>query len=232
MKKNILKTVIALSIIIGGLVFYSCKKTEEINAEDNHRKEAVLTFENSIKSKSSEVAALTKSVFASKNQFSKKNRSLISESEQEKQESQAKESLLSLLEDSKKLLLEYGIDDKFLKEQFGDENNPAIINLGMYILYINKQDSKQTLSEAGFNHFFSFSTFADNNSSKDKDKENTIVDCAMEALGVPSGLILGSAKNLTTKAILKAAKKLATRTVGWLGAAVAVYEFGDCMNYW
>ena len=54
----------------------------------------------------------------------------------------------------------------------------------------------------------------------------------MEALGVPSELILGSAKNLTTKAILKAAKKLATRTVGWLGAAVAVYEFGDCMNYW
>lgn len=232
MKKNILKTVIALSIIIGGLVFYSCKKTEEINAEDNHRKEAVLTFENSIKSKSSEVAALTKSVFASKNQFSKKNRSLISESEQEKQESQAKETLLSLLEDSKKLLLEYGIDDKILKEQFGDENNPAIINLGMYILYINKQDSKQTLSEAGFNHFFSFSTFADNNSSKDKDKEDTIVDCAMEALGVPTELILGGAKNLTTKAILKAAKKLATRTVGWLGAAYAVYEFGDCMNYW
>ena len=134
------------------------------------------------------------------------------------------------MEDSKKLLLEYGIDDKILKEQFGDENNPAIINLGMYILYINKQDSKQTLSEAGFNHFFSFSTFADNNSSKDK--ENTVVDCAMEALGVPTELILGSAEKLTTKAILKAAKKLATRTVGWLGAAYAVYEFGDCMNYW
>ena len=72
MKKNILKTVIALSIIIGGLVFYSCKKTEEINAEDNHRKEAVLTFENSIKSKSSEVAALTKSVFALKINFLKR----------------------------------------------------------------------------------------------------------------------------------------------------------------
>jgi hypothetical protein len=52
----------------------------------------------------------------------------------------------------------------------------------------------------------------------------------MEALGVPTGLILGSAKNLTTKAILKAAKKLATRTVGWLGAAVAVYEFGNCIG--
>lgn len=54
----------------------------------------------------------------------------------------------------------------------------------------------------------------------------------MEDLGVPSELILGSVKNLTTKAILKAAKKLATRTVGWLGAAFAVYEFGDCINYW
>ena len=33
MKKNVFKIVIASLIIIGGLVFYSCQKTEEKNVE-------------------------------------------------------------------------------------------------------------------------------------------------------------------------------------------------------
>ena len=60
----------------------------------------------------------------------------------------------------------------------------------------------------------------------------SIFDCAMDALGVPAGLLIGSAKDLTKAALIKAAKKLATRVVGWIGVAIAVYEFGDCMNWW
>jgi len=61
---------------------------------------------------------------------------------------------------------------------------------------------------------------------------NSVVDCAMDALGIPAGLIVGSAKNLGRKALLKAARKLATRMLGWVGAGIAVYEFGDCMEWW
>jgi len=43
---------------------------------------------------------------------------------------------------------------------------------------------------------------------------------------------VGSAKSLTRAALIKAAKKLATRTLGWVGVGIAVYEFGDCMNWW
>ena len=35
------------------------------------------------------------------------------------------------------------------------------------------------------------------------------------------------------KALLKKAiRKVATRALGWIGAAVFVYEFGDCMDWW
>ncbi len=60
----------------------------------------------------------------------------------------------------------------------------------------------------------------------------SIFDCAMDALGIPAGLLMGAAKNYTRAALIKAAKKLATRTLGWIGVGIAIYEFGDCMNWW
>ncbi|MDG1729637.1 MAG: hypothetical protein P8K68_12115 [Algibacter sp.] len=47
---------------------------------------------------------------------------------------------------------------------------------------------------------------------------------------LPAGLVIGSAKNLGTKAILKAAGKLAGRAVGWIGMAVATYQFIRCLE--
>ncbi len=60
----------------------------------------------------------------------------------------------------------------------------------------------------------------------------SVFDCAMEALGIPAGLIMGSAKSFSRAALIKAAKKLLFRTVGWIGAAVMIYDFGDCMEWW
>jgi len=60
----------------------------------------------------------------------------------------------------------------------------------------------------------------------------SIVDCAIDALGIPAGLIVGSAKDMSRKALIKAAKKLASRTLGWIGLGIAIYEFGDCMDWW
>lgn len=62
-----------------------------------------------------------------------------------------------------------------------------------------------------------------------------LVNCALQALGIPAGMIMGSieggAAAVTGKAILKAAKKIATRTLGWIGAGIAIVEFASCMDY-
>ena len=60
----------------------------------------------------------------------------------------------------------------------------------------------------------------------------SVFDCAMDALGIPAGLLIGSAKDLSKAALIKAARKLATRFIGWVGVGIAIYEFGDCMNWW
>ena len=60
----------------------------------------------------------------------------------------------------------------------------------------------------------------------------SIFDCAMDALGIPAALIVGSAKSISRAALIKAATKLASRTLGWISLGIAIYEFGDCMNWW
>ncbi len=64
------------------------------------------------------------------------------------------------------------------------------------------------------------------------DDGGDIIDCALDALGIPAGLLVGSAKSLSRAALLKAARKLLTRTIGWIGVGIAIYEFGDCMDWW
>lgn len=54
-------------------------------------------------------------------------------------------------------------------------------------------------------------------------------NCAISSLGIPLSFIVGSAKSYSIKAILKAARKLATRTLGFIGAAAVVYDLSICL---
>lgn len=60
----------------------------------------------------------------------------------------------------------------------------------------------------------------------------TVNDCAIDALGIPAPLIYNSPSNWTRGAILRAVWNLATRTMSMIGVAMAVYDFGSCMNWW
>ena len=57
-----------------------------------------------------------------------------------------------------------------------------------------------------------------------------IVDCALTALGLPAGLVIGTAGKLTTKVILKTAAKLAGKAIGWVALAISVYTFARCVD--
>lgn len=113
-----------------------------------------------------------------------------------------KESLKPVLEKSKDVLSVYGITEEDLAETFSNDVDANSIILAIAIAQL---DIPTTRSH--------------------------IANCALDALGIPAGLIVGSAKSLTKKAILKAAKKMATRSLGWVGAAIAVVDFASCMDY-
>lgn len=56
-------------------------------------------------------------------------------------------------------------------------------------------------------------------------------DFALSAVGIDAVLELFNGK--VTRAIAqKAIRKIASRTLGWVGAAWAAYEFGDCMGWY
>lgn len=61
--------------------------------------------------------------------------------------------------------------------------------------------------------------------------ESSLADCAQYALGIAAfrELILKNGA-LNADDVLKAARKLGKRALGWVGAAIMVYEFATCMN--
>jgi hypothetical protein len=60
-------------------------------------------------------------------------------------------------------------------------------------------------------------------------RENTTFGCAMQAIGISALYHTWFDKFATKRMLIAAVGKLATRYLGWVGAAVAVYDFIDCM---
>lgn len=212
-----------ITLIITGLGVYSCQKTETITPEELQRKEAVIKFENSLKAKSGDIKNLATDIFASRTKAFQEE--IDGNELKEKQEEKAKQTLLPLLQDSKKLLLEYGIDDAFLKGEFGSTDDPRIIQLSLVFLSVEK-NKKQPISQAGF-----LTISYDSESDYDMNK---IMNCLGAALGVNEvrGLIHNTAELMTVEGTKRAVKLILKRYIGWAGVAVGVYSFGSCMDYW
>lgn len=62
-----------------------------------------------------------------------------------------------------------------------------------------------------------------------------IYDCALRSFGITAvtEVLQNGIKGAAGKALLKKAmRKVTARFLGWVGAAWATYEFGDCMDWW
>ena len=138
-----------------------------------------------------------------------------------------------VLKNSIRVFNSQGINNDVIIQEFGSLDNPEIVLTALAmtrIIDVTAEGRHIIDLETGYN--YSIDVFSDSSQFNNSLSDPSVFDCAMDALGIPAGLILGSAKNLTQGALLKAAKKLATRTLGWIGAGIAIYEFGDCMNWW
>jgi hypothetical protein len=131
------------------------------------------------------------------------------------------ENFRPLLNDSKALLQAYEID---YKESF-DENDPKIVLAGFLIVSIEKRLQATELDKSDI-------------SGRTAEAEGSWWDCALEAVGVAavSELIASfgssAAIQASSSVILKAVGKVASRYAGWIGAAIMVADFTECMGYW
>lgn len=139
---------------------------------------------------------------------------------------------LSILDNSIAVLNSQGITKAMIVEEFGSLNHPEIVSTALAVTRIVdgiNAGNRVVDLETGF----CFSTNTYSTLSYSDSPDNLVIDCALIALGIKGGFILYEAKGQSTvSALLKAAGRLATRALGWIGAAVAVYAFGDCMDWW
>jgi len=126
--------------------------------------------------------------------------------------------LQPILNNSKLVLDAYEID---YNKEFQSVNDPQIIITSLVLLTLEKE----------------FQAIDSNGSSKIKLLNNSkgAWDCAMEAIGVAavaeliSSIGSSAAIQASRTLILKTVGKIASRYAGWIGAAIMVADFAECM---
>ena len=140
----------------------------------------------------------------------------------------AQNSLQPTLTEAKNYLYSKGYTDADIDYLLAaDEEGPAMSESDLIpavMQLIAEEQNPSMAAKFDYASFFGTSAHA-----------SQIGECAGDALGVSDFAlaISGGLQTSAGKALLKKAiRKIATRALGWIGAAVFVYEFGDCMDWW
>jgi len=140
----------------------------------------------------------------------------------------AKQSLQPTLTEAKNYLRSKGLTDYDIQNLLtADEDGPAMSESDLIpavMQLIAEEQNQNSIASLNFSNIFIQSAHA-----------SQIGECAGDALGISAiaavvneGLYTSAGKALLKKAI----RKVASRALGWVGAAIFVYEFGDCMDWW
>lgn len=146
-------------------------------------------------------------------------------------EKEIKEILKPLLESSKELLHAYDFTDQEIEDELGSLDNPEVILSAMLIVAMENQRKVETASMDIGGLFFNNLYAQRGPGYDDAQQQSSTYDCALRAFGVDAVIDLFNGK-VTKQIVKKAIKKIASRAVGWIGAAWAAYEFGSCMGWY
>ena len=131
------------------------------------------------------------------------------------------------LQQSRKLLRTYGITDDFLNTEFKNPNDPRIILAGLCFLSAERQQGyARSINRA---QIFDLRFFAQENSLTEAQPD--WMECMLIAVGVDA-IVEFLKGNITETLAKKAIRKIASRTLGWVGVALALYEYGNCMGWY
>lgn len=138
------------------------------------------------------------------------------------------------IQEAKNYLYELGLTDAEISVELqgGDESDLVLAVMALKNAESNHLNSTN-LSNNNYQNLFGFSIYA-----QEQQQDNTLqdsgpdwYDCLLRSVGIDAVIELFNGK--VTKAIAKKAiRKIVSRTLGWVGAAIAVYEYGDCMGWY
>ena len=123
-----------------------------------------------------------------------------------------------------------GISKSDLNKDFGSLDNFSIIYA--YLMVNENKESIIQNSINGYSEYVSLSELFIQKSFAIEPDWVQVSGCAIEALGIQGIFELATGRAMSAAALTKAVSKAASRSLGAIGAAFAVYDFGECMDYW
>lgn len=140
----------------------------------------------------------------------------------------AQQSLQPTLAAAKNYLRSKGLTDSDIQGLLTeDSDGPAMSESDLIpavMMLIAEEERASSLAHVDFSKFFITSAYA-----------SQIGECAGDALGISAiaAVVSQGVNTAVGKALMKKAiRKVAVRALGWVGAAIFAYEFGDCMGWW
>lgn len=123
-----------------------------------------------------------------------------------------------LINSSKELLKTYGFSEKDLKEYMEGNNDARLVLVGFAVFSAEKKNMKESINT-------NTKYIAPNAQEPD------VFDCLIRSVGIDTVVDLVKGR-ISKAAVAKLIKKLAKKALGPIGAAWAIYEFGDCMDWY
>jgi hypothetical protein len=199
----------------------SCQTNEE-EYKTLQQEEALTSFEVLVKNTTPKIKHLM-----DEHPAVLKNPDILDQKSVQKLEKEVKSLLQPLVHSTRKLLKSYQVEDEYLNHEFADPNDPRIALVGLFLLAAESQE-KQGIA---LNFAQAFGTLSYAQDTQLTESKPDWVDCMITAVGIDA--VVEFLKGNVTEAIAKKAiKKIASRAMGFIGAAVALYEFGSCMQWY
>lgn len=130
--------------------------------------------------------------------------------------------------DAKNYLIAKGLTESDIQNLFiADNDGDAVEEYNLVptvMMLIAEEQNENSTASVNFMSLFGQNAHA-----------SRLGQCAGDALGISAiaeVLRVGVNSSAGKKLLKKAIRKVASRTLGWVGAAIFVYEFGDCMDWW
>lgn len=209
-------------LLLGAMAFQACQKENE-EFKYLEQQEAITKFERIVKETTPKIRNLVEKHFSGLD----KN-AIIDGNLSERVMEETNRAMMPMVNGTKELLRTYDIEEVELTREFGDANDPRIALVGLLLLAADGKEHQET----AVNFAQAFGTFSYANSTAVINPVmSDWVDCLITAVGIDVVIEFFSG-NITQAFAKKAIKKIAKRTLGYIGAAIAVYEFGSCMGWY
>lgn len=214
-------SVIKVCLIGAAMTLESCQSNEE-EYKQLQQEEILLSFEALVKNTTPKIRHLMEEY-----PDAIRKPEIMSKKSIQELEKEVKFLLEPLVDQTKILLKWYDVGEEYLAKEFADPNDPRIALVGLFLLAAENSEKQ----EVAINFARAFGTFSYAQDADLTEAKQDWVDCMITAVGIDA-VVEFLKGNITETIAKKAIKKIASRALGFIGAAVAMFEFGSCMGWY